>query len=111
MKMTLRTTVALAAALSAFGVIGISATPAQADAMSATFRQNWIWRHLDAREIARLHNMAFGDDQIRMAANLAMRTGLDMDYILRLSREANRPIREQAAIWRIDAADLDNELP
>jgi hypothetical protein len=111
MKLTIRTATAMLGALTALGSVGI-AVPAHADGdMALTYRTNWIWRHLDAREVSRLRDMGYNEEQIRMAANLAMRTGLDMDYILRISREANRPITEQAAIWRIDAADLNNEIP
>jgi hypothetical protein len=99
------------AALSVLGVTGIAAAPAQADDMEMGYRTNWVWRNLDTREVARFRSMGFGDNDIRMAANMALRTGLEMDYILRLSREANRPIPEQAAVWRINLADLNNEIP
>lgn len=111
MKLTIRTATAMLGALTALGAVG-TAAPAKADGdMSMTFRTNWVWRNLDAREVSRLRDMGYSEEQIRMAANLAMRTGLDMDYILRISREANRPIAEQAAIWRVNGADLNNEIP
>ena len=102
----------LAASFSVVGALTV-ATPAQAkyDDAETRFRTGWIWRNLDTREVARFRSMGFSDTEIKMAANLAMRTGLDLDYILRVSRDGNQPIPDQAARWNVYAADLNDEIP
>jgi len=110
MNKTTRILATLAASFSVFGALSV-ATPARADDMETRYRAGWIWRNLDTREVARFHTMGFSDGEIKAAANLAMRTGLDTDYILRLSREGNQPITEQAARWNVNTADLNNDIP
>jgi hypothetical protein len=112
MNRTQRILATLAASFSVVGALSV-ATPAQAkyDDAETRFRTSWIWRNLDTREVARFRAMGFNDTEIKQAANLAMRTGLEMDYILRVARDGNQPIPDQAARWNVYAADLNDEIP
>jgi hypothetical protein len=113
MSKTMNTKKIAAYAVSLAALATLCATPAKAESfgeMEDRFRASWTYRNLDGREVMRYQQMGFRDGDIRRAANLAMKSGLELDYILRMHREAGCPVEKLAMKYGVEASDLDKEI-
>jgi uncharacterized surface protein with fasciclin (FAS1) repeats len=75
------------------------------------YKVSWAYRNLDGREVKRYRSEGFTDATIRGAANIALRTGLNMDYVLRQVREVGVPLYTLAAGYGLNTAAVDTDIP
>jgi hypothetical protein len=75
------------------------------------YKAAWAFSNLDAREVRRYHKQGFSDSDIKGAANVALRTGLDLEYVFRLVREAGYPLKRVATMYNVSTLALSEEIP
>lgn len=75
------------------------------------YKAAWAFRNLDDREVKRYKARGFSDTAIKAAGNIALRTGLEVDYILRLVQEAGHPLAQVAAMYNVSTLQLTEEIP
>jgi uncharacterized surface protein with fasciclin (FAS1) repeats len=75
------------------------------------YKAMWAYRNLDDREVRRHRAAGFTDDTIKGAANIALRTGLTVDYVLRRIREVGEPLAYVALEHNISADQLKADIP
>lgn len=75
------------------------------------YNASWVFRNLDAREVKRYRAKGFKDDDIKAAANIAMRAGVSTDYVLRLFLEGGYPLQQIAAMHGISTKVINNDIP
>jgi hypothetical protein len=57
-----------------------------------TYKTGWVFHNLDAREVKRFRTQGFSEADIKGAANIALRAGLDLDYVLSRYRTSGYPL-------------------
>jgi hypothetical protein len=74
------------------------------------YRMRWVNYNLDAASMRRY--MALGNDErtIRGAANIALRSGLDMDYVLSRINISGLPLAQVAVMLGVPANVIDAEI-
>ena len=75
------------------------------------YNASWVYRNLDEREVARHRAQGFTDMTIKGAANIAMKTGVSLDYVLRQVREVGTPLPTIAAKWGVSPKSIYNDIP
>jgi hypothetical protein len=75
------------------------------------YKLRWAWYNLDQRELKRYHEAGYNDEFIRAAANVALRTGLEMDYILNRLKVTGQPIAAFALMMGVTAEQTTAEIP
>jgi len=75
------------------------------------YNASWVFRNLDAREVKRFRSQGFNDDTIRGAANIALRTGLSIDYVLRMFLESGMPLPGIAAQFGVPTTVINRDIP
>src|SRR5688500_13553668 len=71
-----------------------SGSSMQWDSMSEMdrYKMRWAMYNLDAREMKRLTEAGYDEATIKGAANIALRAGLELDYVLRRVQVTGLPI-------------------
>jgi len=75
------------------------------------YRMRWVYYNLDEREMKRLHAMGLDDTTIRAAANIALRSGLSMDYVLRRITVTGLPLNQVATGYGLNASVISEDIP
>lgn len=78
---------------------------------SDKYKASWLFYNLDDREVKRYQAQGFSDSTIKGAANLALRTGLDVDYVLERVRESGYSLTQLAAMYGVTTDNLNADLP
>jgi uncharacterized surface protein with fasciclin (FAS1) repeats len=111
--------------LSVFGTAHAQGTMVQTNPMSGKpviavtsmatpmerYMAGWVYTNLDAREIRRYQAMGYSDAAIKGAANIAMRAGLDMPYVVRLMHESGLNLYSIAAEYNVNTKYVDSDIP
>lgn len=88
----------------------VMVVPAMASSTD-TWKAMWAYRNVDAREVNRYHAEGFSDDEIKGAANIAMRTGGEVEYYLRLIREVGIPLATLASDSGLSTDQIRADIP
>jgi len=74
------------------------------------YRMRWVYYHLDAASLKRY--MALGNDEktIKGAANIALRSGLSMDYVLSRVNITGLPLAQVAVMLGVPANVVDADI-
>ena len=74
------------------------------------YRMRWVYYHLDAASLKRY--MALGNDEktIKGAANIALRSGLSMDYVLSRVNITGLPLNQVAVMLGVPANVVDADI-
>jgi len=75
------------------------------------YKASWLFYNLDDREVKRYESQGFPDSTIKGAANLALRTGLDVGYILARTRDSGYSLTQLAAMYGVTTDNLNADLP
>lgn len=75
------------------------------------YRQRFVFNNLDEREVKRRRAQGYSDDTIKGAANIALRAGVTMDYVLRRVTTGGEPLARIAADLGIAAKDVNADIP
>ena len=75
------------------------------------YKAHWIAYHLDEREIKRYTAMGLNEDTIKAVANVAMRTGLDMGYVIRRLQISGVPLKKLAVMFGLPAGVVSEDIP
>ncbi len=75
------------------------------------YMTSWVYRNLDDREVKRYRAMGFMDSTVKGAANIAMLTGVPIEYVLRQVREVGYPLPTLAAKWGVTDSQLNADIP
>ncbi len=75
------------------------------------YRARFIYNNLDAREVNRYRAMGFDDATIKGAANLALRTGIPIEYYLGRVRVGGVSLIQLAGMQNVPTSYLSDDLP
>ena len=75
------------------------------------FMASWVYRNLDDREVKRFRAQGFQDATIKGAANIAMRVGVPVDYVLRQVREVGTPLATIATMYNVPTNVVNADVP
>ena len=75
------------------------------------YKTGWVFNNLDAREVKRFKAQGFKDADIKGAANIALRTGLDLDYVLSRYRTSGYPLAALATNYGVSLDNLNADIP
>ena len=75
------------------------------------YMTSWVYRNLDEREVMRHRAQGFTDATIKGAANIAMKTGVTLDYVLRQVREVGTPLPTIATRMGLSAKVINDDIP
>ena len=78
---------------------------------SDRYRARFVFYNLDEREVRRYQALGYSEGDIRGAANIAMRTGRGIDYVLRRLTITGLPIARLAVMMGVPATVVDDEIP
>lgn len=101
------------AAVAALAAVA-AATPAPARAQMSEFdkyRARWAFYNLDEREVNRFKKLGYNDDDLKKYGNIALRSGLDMDYVIQLNRNTRMMPDAIAHMYGIPPWDLNDDIP
>jgi len=73
-------------------------------------RARWAFYNADRASVNRIKAMGFTEDETRRILNLALKTGLEVDYITRRVQVSGYSIAELAGTYGVNARSLDDEL-
>ena len=76
-----------------------------------TYKTGWVFNNLDAREVKRYKAQGFKEDTIKGAANIALRTGLDIGYVLSQYRMSGYPLLHIANMYGVTQQNLNADIP
>jgi hypothetical protein len=93
------------------GMSGASMDPMAGMSAMERYRRMWAYYNLDEREMKRYKTMGLSDDTIKGAANVAMRTGLDMGYVVRRLVVTGEPIRSLALQLGVASTAVGEDIP
>ena len=75
------------------------------------YRARWVWYNLDERQMRRYTAAGFDEATIRGAANIALRTGLDLGYVLRRIQTSGLPLAQAAVMFGVPATSVGEDIP
>lgn len=75
------------------------------------YRMQWVFRNLDSREVKRHKAAGFDEETIRGAANIAMRTGLPLDYLLRRIQISGFSLTQLSSMYGVPTNVPDDPIP
>lgn len=75
------------------------------------YMTQWVYRNLDDREVKRFKAQGFQDMTIKGAANIAMRVGVPVEYVLRQVREVGTPLATIATMYRVPTNVVNADIP
>lgn len=75
------------------------------------YKTGWVFNHLDAREVKRFKSQGFTENDIKGAANIALRTGLEIDYVLSRYRTSGYPLAAIASNYGVSLDNLNADIP
>lgn len=90
---------------------GASMDPMAGMSAMDRYRRMWAYYNLDEREMKRYKTMGLSEDTIKGAANVALRTGLDMGYVVRRLVVTGEPIRALAAHFGVSTTAVGEDIP
>ena len=76
-----------------------------------TYKTGWVFHNLDAREVKRFKAQGFREADIKGAANIALRSGLDLDYVLSRYRTSGYPLAALATSYGVSLDNLNADIP
>lgn len=76
-----------------------------------TYRTGWVFNNLDAREVKRFKAQGFKEADIKGAANIALRTGLGLDFVLSQYRTSGYPLARLASSYGVSLNNLNSDIP
>ena len=79
--------------------------------MMDRYMSSWVYRNLDAAAVKHYTAEGLSDKQIMMAANIAMRANLDLDYVVRLHKESGEPFNYIASDYKVSTKYLNSDIP
>jgi len=75
------------------------------------YKTGWVFNNLDAREVKRFKAQGFTEADIKGAANIALRSGLDLDYVLSRYRTSGYPLAALATNYGVSLDNLNADIP
>jgi len=75
------------------------------------YKTGWIFNNLDAREVKRFKSQGFNEADIKGAANIALRTGLPVEYVLSQYRISGYPLAQVAYSYGMSLDNLNADIP
>ena len=75
------------------------------------YRATWVFYNLDDLEVKRLTAMGLSDTDIRGIANIALRTGLPIDFLVRRMLTGGMPMAHLAQMYGVSANVTAEEIP
>lgn len=75
------------------------------------YKMRWVFNNLDSREVKRMKAMGFSENAIKGAANIAMRTGLDVDYLLRSIKVSGYSLTQLATMFGVPTNVPGEDIP
>jgi len=75
------------------------------------YKAGWIFNNLDDREVKRFKSQGFSETDIKGAANIALRTGLSMEYVLSQYRISGYPLADVASSYGMSLDNLNADIP
>lgn len=75
------------------------------------YKAHWIAYHLDEREIKRYTAMGLNEETIKAVANIAMRTGLEMGYIIRRMQVSGVPLKKLGVMFGVPMNVISEDIP
>ncbi len=79
------------------------------NAMDA-YRMHWVYYNLDAASMKRYMGLGYDEKTIKGAANIALRSGLDMDYVLSRVTITGLPLTQVAVMLGVPANTVDADI-
>lgn len=74
-------------------------------------KMRWVYYNLDEREVKRWRAAGYSEDEIKGAANIALRTGLNLDYVLRRVTISGSPLAEIASSFGLATTVIGEDIP
>jgi hypothetical protein len=78
---------------------------------SDVYKTGWVFNNLDAREVKRYKAQGFREMDIKGAANIALRTGLGLEYVLSQYRTSGYPLAKVASMYGVSLDNLNADIP
>ncbi len=78
--------------------------------MMDRYMASWTYRNLDAPAVKHYKAEGLSDKQLMMAANIAMRANLDLDYVVRLYKESGMPFNFIASEFKVSTTYLNSDV-
>ncbi len=75
------------------------------------YKTRWAFFNADKREVARFKAKGFSDADFKAIANIALRTGLDTEYVARQVKEVGHPLSVIAARYNVSTFALHEDIP
>jgi hypothetical protein len=75
------------------------------------YKMRWVFTNLDAREVRRYRAAGFDEATIRGAANIALRTGLELGYVLRRIQDTGYSLTQTAVMYGVPTRAVDEDIP
>jgi hypothetical protein len=75
------------------------------------YRARWIYMNLDAREMRRWQAAGFDERTIRGAANIALRSGLELSYVLRRIQDTGHSLTHTATTFGVPIGAVGEDIP
>ncbi len=75
------------------------------------YKTGWVFNNLDAREVKRFKSQGFSENDIKGAANIALRTGLSLEYVLSQYRISGYPLAQVANSYGMSLDNLNADIP
>ena len=75
------------------------------------YKMHWAYYNLDERQMKFYKAMGLNDESIKGLANIAVRTGLDMGYLIRRLQITGVPLKHLAVMYGVPIGALDADLP
>lgn len=75
------------------------------------YKARWVFNNLDAYSVKRYMAFGYSEREIKGAGNIAMRTGLPLEYILRRLTVSGLPLTGVASMYGVSAGVIDEDIP
>lgn len=75
-----------------------------------TYVRRFVFYNLDEREMKRYRALGYSDDTIKGAANIALRSGQSMDYVLRRITTTGLPLSQVAVLLGVPANVVNADI-
>lgn len=74
------------------------------------YKTGWVFNNLDAREVKRFKAQGFKEVDIKGAANIALRAGLPLEYVLSKYRTSGYPMAQIASSYGVSLNNLNSDI-
>lgn len=75
------------------------------------YKAHWAYYNLDERQMKTYMSMGLNEATVKGLANIAVRTGLDMGYLIRRLTVTGLPLRQLAVMFNVPPGALDADIP